>query len=89
MHPGQFTIKRLFVSTALVAVGCIGFSLWMPGRYRAIDSELVQIITITFGWACGVWMGAGIGHLFNHWKRGARIGAIAQVVILFYMFRRH
>ena len=80
MQPGQFTLKRVMLSTALIAVGCFGLSLVLPGRY---DSSQFVLTRMAYGfcvWGALVWIGSGIGLLFNNWRTGAVIGWSVQVV---------
>jgi hypothetical protein len=82
MKPGQFTLKRALASTALIAVGCLGLSLWIPGRFDAINDAPLRIIVATCGWSCCVWIGAGIGLLFNRTQDGAGWGVLGQIALL-------
>jgi hypothetical protein len=80
MEPGQFTLKRAMLSTALIAVGCFGISLWTRGDSHSRPINLYTLTLALFAQSCLMWIGAGLGTLFNKWRTGALIGWAVQVV---------
>jgi hypothetical protein len=81
MNPGQFTIKRALASTALIAVGCLGLSMWVPGRFDAIDYGPMKTAIFICESSCCIWISAGVGLLFNRMSGGALAGLVMQAFL--------
>lgn len=80
--PFRFHVRTLLAATAMVALGCYGFTMWLPGRFIAIDSFVVKLMSATLAWTCCVWIGAGIGLLFQRPSNGALFGIVAQALLV-------
>jgi hypothetical protein len=80
MQPGQFTIRRALASTALIAVGCFGLSMWIPGRFAGLESGAIKLVAASCAWTAFIWIGVGVGLPFNRWRAGAGIGFVVQEV---------
>ena len=86
MQPGQFTIRRALASTALIAVGCFGLSMWIPGRFAGLESGAIKLVAASCAWTAFIWIGVGVGLPFNRWRAGAGIGFVVQEVLVFLKF---
>jgi hypothetical protein len=82
----QFSLKRIFISVTLIAVGVA--SLTSPiGRFyfthpslAALDLDHVDFWL--FAWlSAALWIGAGLGLSWRHPIRGACIGALLQFIV--------
>ena len=54
--------------------------MWLPGKFQAIG--LHKLIAASLASTCFLWIGTGIGLLFQRWQAGATIGAILQTLLL-------
>jgi hypothetical protein len=88
MQPGQFTLRRSFVAIALIALGCFGITLLLPGRYAAtVHSDGFKLVACLCIWGSLIWIGAGVGLLLDRWREGAVIGGLLELIIVnAYMF---
>ena len=77
MTPGQITLKRAMLATALIAVGCLGLSLGLQWHLLPPDSQAFAV-PLAMTWF--VWIGAGVGLLFGRWRKGAWVGVLLTVV---------
>ncbi len=84
----QFSLKRLFASVTLIAMGCASF-LWffqlLPEAKHAAENDTRPAeYLLPFLLPSGFWLlGAGIGNLFKHAARGLIFGILAHFVIAF------
>jgi hypothetical protein len=70
------------VFIALIAVGCLGLSMWMPGRFEGIKTELMRLLaSLCACTACG-WLGGGVGLLFGRWRTCIVIGLVMQYLLV-------
>ena len=77
----QFSLRRLLVSTALIAVGCGMFAdLWFAGRTgRPFD---IQVVEALCSWPL---IGAGLFALIKRPILGAFIGLVCFVAFLIWL----
>lgn len=73
----QFTIKRLFASTAIAAVG-MAMLVWARVYRQYLDVASALIIVV----AAGACLGAAVLTPFKHPLIGAAVGALATIVFL-------
>jgi hypothetical protein len=79
MKLGQFTLKRSLGAMALISVGFLGLSMWLPGRLDFTQWDPLTIFYIACACTCIVWLGAGIGLLFGRMDAGIILGFFAQL----------
>ena len=77
----RFNLKTLLAATAMVALGCYGFTMWLPDRFVELDSFVVKLISASLAWTCFLWMGAGIGLLFQNPSNGILVGIVLQALL--------
>ena len=87
MPRAQFTLKRLLISTALIAVGCLGISVAM--RSDADLSGPIWYLYFVLALTAPAWIGAGIGLPFNRWLEGAGLGIVIMVCLWVSLPRVH
>jgi hypothetical protein len=74
----RFSIKRLFVSTGIVAIGLGALMLLLRARIPLLESPGAMAISV----ASTAVIGAGLLHSFRLAWPGALIGALAWIVFL-------
>jgi hypothetical protein len=81
----QFTLKRLLIATALIAVGCFGISL-MPRWDDVPHHWIVRGSSGLLIWTSLGWIGAGVGLLFGRCRECAGAGVLLTIVFLPLLF---
>jgi hypothetical protein len=83
----QFSIKRLLISTAEIAVGTAGYG-WFRALPHGVEFPLGPFVDLLVWCFCGGCIGAGIHGLFNKTRLGFALGMIAAFTALVFMLYR-
>ena len=82
----RFTLRTLFISTALIAAGCGASAYVIRFRYDQ-TGHTDPAIALAIYFLVGPFVGAGIFNLFDRASRGAVIGFAIQAVLTITMMQ--
>ena len=79
----QFSLKRLLLSTAVIAVGMSGAVLpWRLSNQEFTNLPVIgQAAVLVLFWSCGALIGGGIGYLFRQTVAGVLAGYVVLLMI--------